>query len=136
MIYWGNSIWRAEGAINAVMWLLAFAMFPILATASAFEYTEIYVSVERPWDEPHSLSCESGNDDQWASNLGIAQHLWSPVESIDLLAQWTHHSCVISPGDDVSGESAETQAIVSAVHTKEIKDAYAAHLAEQQQEAV
>ena len=98
MIYWGNSIWRAEGAINAVMWLLAFAMFPILATASAFEYTEIYVSVERPWDEPHSLSCESGNDDQWASNLGIAQHLWSPVESIDLLAQWTHHSCVI--GDD------------------------------------
>ena len=128
MIYWGNSIWRAEGAINAVMWLLAFAMFPILATASAFEYTEIYLGVEQPWDEPHSLSCESGNDDQWASNLGIAQHLWSPVESIDLLAQWTHHSCVI--GDDVSGESAETQAIVAAVHTQEIKDAYAAHLLE------
>jgi len=41
------------------------------------------------------------------------------------------HSAVISPGDDVSGESAETQAIVAAVHTQEIKDAYAAHLADQ-----
>ena len=38
------------------------------------------------------------------------------------------HRCVISPGDDVSSESAETQAIVAAVHTQEIKDAYAAHL--------
>ena len=46
------------------------------------------------------------------------------------------HRCVISPNDDVSGESAETQAIVAAVHTQEIKDAYAAHLAEHQQEAV
>jgi hypothetical protein len=41
------------------------------------------------------------------------------------------HRCVISPNDDVSGESAETQAIVAAVHTQEIKDAYAAHLAKQ-----
>jgi len=46
------------------------------------------------------------------------------------------HRCVISPGDDVSNESAETQAIVAAVHTQEIKDAYAAHTARQQQEAV
>jgi len=38
------------------------------------------------------------------------------------------HRCVINPNDDVSGESAETQAIVAAVHTQEIKDAYAAHL--------
>ena len=43
----------------------------------------------------------------------------------------TFHRCVISPGDDVSGKSAETQAIVAAVHTQEIKDAHAAHLAEQ-----
>ena len=43
------------------------------------------------------------------------------------------HRCVISPGDDVSGESAEIQAIVAAVHTQEMKDAYAAS---QQQEAV
>jgi hypothetical protein len=41
------------------------------------------------------------------------------------------HRRVISPSDDVSGESAETQAIVAAVHTQEIKDAYAAHLADQ-----
>jgi len=41
------------------------------------------------------------------------------------------HRCVISPNDDVSNESAETQAIVTAVHTQEIKDAYAAHLASQ-----
>ena len=43
----------------------------------------------------------------------------------------TFHRSVISPGDDVSNESAETQAIVAAVHTQEIKDAYAAHLADQ-----
>ena len=43
------------------------------------------------------------------------------------------HRCVINPNDDVSGESAEAQAIVAAVHTQEIKDAYAAS---QQQEAV
>ena len=43
----------------------------------------------------------------------------------------TFHRCVISPNDDVSGESAETQALVAAVHTQEIKDAYAAHLAKQ-----
>ena len=41
------------------------------------------------------------------------------------------HRCVINPNDDVSGESAEAQAIVAAVHTQEIKDAYAAHLADQ-----
>ena len=42
-----------------------------------------------------------------------------------------YHRCVISPNDDVSNESAVTQAIVSAVHTQEIKDAYAAHMADQ-----
>ena len=41
------------------------------------------------------------------------------------------HRRVISPGDDVSTESNETQALVAAVHTQEIKDAYAAHLAKQ-----
>ena len=39
---------------------------------------------------------------------------------------------VIAPHDDVSGEPAETQAIVAAVHTQAIKDAYAAHLAAQE----
>ena len=41
---------------------------------------------------------------------------------------------VIAPNDDVSGESAEVQALVAAVHTQEIKDAYAAFVASQANE--
>ena len=41
---------------------------------------------------------------------------------------------VIAPNDDISGESAEVQALCNAVHTQEIKDAYAAFLAEQANE--
>ena len=40
---------------------------------------------------------------------------------------------VIAPNDDVSSEPAETQAIVAAVHTQAIKDAYTAHLAAQEE---
>ena len=40
----------------------------------------------------------------------------------------SYHRHVISPLDDVSGESAEVQAIAAAVHTQAIKDAYQAHL--------
>ena len=39
------------------------------------------------------------------------------------------HRHVVAPGDDITGESAEVQAICNAVHTQEIKDAYAAHVA-------
>jgi hypothetical protein len=39
---------------------------------------------------------------------------------------------VISPSDDVSQETAEVQALVAAVHTQEIKDAYAEFLAAQE----
>ena len=46
--------------------------------------------------------------------------------------QYSRH--VISPNDDVSAEPAETQAIVAAVHTQAIKDAYAAHVAAQEAE--
>ena len=42
------------------------------------------------------------------------------------------HRHVIAPGDDISGESAEVQAICNAVHTQAVKDAYAAHLASQE----
>ena len=35
---------------------------------------------------------------------------------------------VIQPTDDITGESAEVQAICNAVHTQEIKDAYTAHI--------
>jgi len=38
---------------------------------------------------------------------------------------------VIAPTDDISGESAELQALCAAVHTQAIKDAYAAFLAAQ-----
>ena len=44
------------------------------------------------------------------------------------------HRHVISPGDDVSNEPAETQAIVAAVHTPEVVAAYEAFKAEQQAE--
>jgi hypothetical protein len=39
---------------------------------------------------------------------------------------------VVAPNDDISGESVEVQAICAAVHTQEVKDAYAAHLAAQE----
>jgi hypothetical protein len=35
---------------------------------------------------------------------------------------------VVAPNDDITGESAEVQAICNAVHTQAVKDAYAAHL--------
>jgi hypothetical protein len=38
------------------------------------------------------------------------------------------HRHMVSPLDDVSGESAEVQAIAAAVHTQAVKDAYQAHL--------
>ena len=39
---------------------------------------------------------------------------------------------VVAPNDDITGESAEVQAICNAVHTDAIKAAYAAHLAAQE----
>ena len=41
------------------------------------------------------------------------------------------HRHVVSPGDDITGESTEVQAICTAVHTQSIKDAFAAHIAAQ-----
>jgi len=38
---------------------------------------------------------------------------------------------VVAPNADITGESAEVQAICAAVHTQAVKDAYAAHLAAQ-----
>jgi len=38
---------------------------------------------------------------------------------------------VVTPDADISGESAEVQAICAAVHTQAVKDGYAAHLAAQ-----
>ena len=39
---------------------------------------------------------------------------------------------VIGPDDDITGESTELQAICTAVHTDDVKAAYAAHLAAQE----
>ena len=44
------------------------------------------------------------------------------------------HRHVIAPGDDTTGEPAETQAIVAAVHTPEVIAAYEAMLAAQEAE--
>jgi len=43
----------------------------------------------------------------------------------------TFHRHVVSPDADISGESAEVQAICNAMWTQEVKDAYAAHVASQ-----
>ena len=44
----------------------------------------------------------------------------------------SYHRHVVAPNDDITGESAEVQAICNAVHTDEVKAAYAAHLAAQE----
>ena len=41
------------------------------------------------------------------------------------------HRHALAPDADISGESAEVQAICNAAWTQEIKDAYAAHVASQ-----
>lgn len=43
----------------------------------------------------------------------------------------SYHRHVVAPDSDVSGESAEVQALAALLHTDEIKAAYAAHLAAQ-----
>jgi len=44
----------------------------------------------------------------------------------------SYHRHVVKPDADITGESAEVQAICNAVHTQAVKDAYAAHLAAQE----
>ncbi len=41
------------------------------------------------------------------------------------------HRHTVAPDADITGESAEVQAICAVVHTQAVKDAYAAHLAAQ-----
>lgn len=43
----------------------------------------------------------------------------------------SYHRHVVAPDADISGESAEVQAVCNAVWTQEVKDAYAAHVASQ-----
>ena len=51
-------------------------------------------------------------------------------DGVEISRSFSRH--VVAPDEDVSGESAEVQAIASAVHTDEVKAAYAAHLASQE----
>jgi hypothetical protein len=51
-------------------------------------------------------------------------------DGVEISRSFSRH--VVAPDSDVSGESAEVQAIAAAVHTQAVKDAYAAHLASQE----
>jgi hypothetical protein len=50
-------------------------------------------------------------------------------DGVEISRGFSRH--VVAPNDDITGESAEVQAICAAVHTQAVKDAYAAHLAAQ-----
>jgi hypothetical protein len=54
----------------------------------------------------------------------------------EIIGGKSFHRHVVSPGDDVSNEPAETQAIVAAVHTDAVIAAYVAFQAEQESELV
>ena len=47
-------------------------------------------------------------------------------DGVEISRSFSRH--VVGPLDDVSGESAEVQAIAAAIHTDELKAAYAAHM--------
>jgi len=51
-------------------------------------------------------------------------------DGVEISRAFSRH--VISAGDDYSGEDAKVQGICAAVHTQDVIDAYAAHLAEQE----
>jgi phage host-nuclease inhibitor protein Gam len=51
-------------------------------------------------------------------------------DGVEISRSFSRH--VVAPNDDITGESTEVQAICNAVHTDEVKAAYAAHLASQE----
>jgi hypothetical protein len=51
-------------------------------------------------------------------------------DGVEISRGYSRH--VVAPDADITGESAEVQAISNAVHTDAIKAAYAAHLAAQE----
>jgi len=56
------------------------------------------------------------------------------IEEDGLELSRSFHRHVVAPDADISGETQEVQDICNAVHTDEVKAAYAAHLAAQQAE--
>jgi hypothetical protein len=53
------------------------------------------------------------------------------IKRDDVEISRSFHRHVVAPDADITGESAEVQAICAAVHTDAVKEAYAAHLAAQ-----
>ena len=53
-------------------------------------------------------------------------------DGVEISRSFSRH--VVAPDADITGESAEVQAICNTVHTQAVKDAYAAHLAAQETE--
>lgn len=51
-------------------------------------------------------------------------------DDVEISRSFSRH--VVAPDADITGESVEVQAICAAVHTAEVKAAYAAHLASQE----
>ena len=51
-------------------------------------------------------------------------------DGVEISRSFSRH--VVAPDADVTGESAEVQAIAAAVHTDEVKAAYQAHIEAQQ----
>jgi hypothetical protein len=51
-------------------------------------------------------------------------------DDVEISRSFSRH--VVAPDADITGESAEVQAICAAVHTQAVKDAYAAHVAAQE----
>ena len=51
------------------------------------------------------------------------------IKRDDVEISRSFHRHVVAPNADISGESAEVQAICAVVHTQAVKDAYAAFLA-------
>jgi len=51
-------------------------------------------------------------------------------DGVEISRSFSRH--VVAPDADITGESAEVQAIAAAVHTDEVKAAYAAHIAAQE----
>jgi len=47
-------------------------------------------------------------------------------DGVEISRSFSRH--VVGPLDDLSGETAEVQAIAAAIHTDELKAAYAAHM--------
>ena len=50
-------------------------------------------------------------------------------DGVEISRSFSRH--VVAPDADITGESAEVQAICAAVHTQAVKDAYTEHLAAQ-----